>query len=274
MKSISKKTYITSKKEIDKIVAKFRSYKRNRKHPVILRGIRFPKGYNIEGFGGELDESIKFVDCDLRGLDLSQCWFSTLVAKDCNLRGMNLSEYVTTLRLEGCDLRDCHLDHMNLVFRYGRSEKSYDRLHNCDLRGADFEGADFDGLKERSKLYKQLSDTIPMACPATGKYTAYKKLSGDWIAELEIPEHAKRSSAGSTGKCRASEAIVKRIYKRRKSGSVITRKSGESLRSCDRIRYVVGQTVKPDGFCTNRFQVCAQGIHHFMTETEAEDYTF
>lgn len=258
----TRKTYITDRKEIDRLVAEAVA-RRNRNRPLVLRGIRFPRGYTFKGFG-VLDETIKFVDCDLRGIYFSNCYCSTLVCKNCDLRGQRLGDFLN-LRMVGCDMRKCEMTRMQFLFKNGNDE-----LRDCDLRGADFRGCDFEGLSERSKLYKQLDKITPMACPATGKYTAYKRLAGGWIAKLEIPEHAKRSSASYTGKCRASEAVVKRIYQRLGGGKVITQKEGVSIRG--RLRYVVGKTVKPDGFDTNRFHVCAPGIHHFMTAKEAEDY--
>ena len=260
----TRKTYITSRKEIDRLVAEAVA-RRNHKRPAVLRGIRFPMGYIFKG-SGVIDETLKFVDCDLRGIYFSNCYCSTLVCKNCDLRGQRLTDFLN-IRMVNCDMRKCDMTRMQFVFMDGSVS---DELRDCDLRGADFSGCDFDGLSVRSKLYKQLDKTTPMACPATGKYTAYKRLAGGWIAKLEIPAHAQRSSATNKGKCRASEAVVKRIYRHFADGSVVTATEGESIRG--RLRYVVGETVKPDGFDTNRFHVCAPGIHHFMTYKEAEDY--
>lgn len=265
----TRKTYITSRKEIDRLVAEAIDYTRTHKGPAVLRGIRFPKGYSFKDFGMVDENTVMFVDCDLRGLYFDSYWCSVLVCKNCDVRGQKLNEFYT-LCMSGCDMRNCDMRSMDFVFRHGNGLGSvYDVLRDCDLRGADFSGCDFDGIGERSKLYKQLEKLIPMACPAKGKYTAYKRLTGGWVAELEIPAHAKRSSATNKGKCRASEAVVKRIYQRL-GRKVITKTRGESIRGG--LIYFVGKTVKPDGFDNNRFHVCAPGIHHFMTAKEAEDY--
>ena len=36
--------------------------------------------------------------------------------------------------------------------------------------------------------------------------------------------------------------------------------------------YRVGETVKVDDFCTDRFEECAPGIHFFINKQEAIDY--
>ena len=272
----TRKTYITSRKEIDRLVAEAVA-RRNHKRPAVLRGIRFPKGYRIprpDNMASDPEDMertdrvvyIRFEDCDMRGIVEYGELEYLLYCKNCDLRGQRLTDFLN-IRMVNCDMRKCDMTRMQFVFMDGSVS---DELRDCDLRGADFSGCDFDGLSVRSKLYKQLDKTTPMACPATGKYTAYKRLAGGWIAKLEIPAHAQRSSATNKGKCRASEAVVKRIYRHFADGSVVTATEGESIRG--RLRYVVGETVKPDGFDTNRFHVCAPGIHHFMTYKEAEDY--
>ena len=105
-----------------------------------------------------------------------------------------------------------------------------------------------------------------MACPSDGAFTAWKKLHNGAIAKLLIPEDAKRSSA--TGrKCRSDKAVVLAIYD----------KNGESIESetsarTPGFRYTVGETVTPDSFDDNRWNECSNGIHFFITRTEAEEY--
>ena len=141
---------------------------------------------------------------------------------------------------------------------------------------------------------------IPMACPYEGEFIGYKKgkdkENDNVIVTLRIPAHAKRSSAWGN-KCRCSEAIVEDIRKierytdesckdvyenifRYKSRIIqSTSKQIKSARtifrygSCKKpLRYLLGQTVKPDSFDPNRFNECSNGIHFFMTEQEALDY--
>lgn len=108
---------------------------------------------------------------------------------------------------------------------------------------------------------------IPMACPDSGSFTAWKKAHGQ-IVKLLIPEDARRSSA--TGrKCRCDKAVV----------VAIETVSGESA-ELDEIAsdfdgtfiYKVGETVTEPNFCEYRFKECAEGIHFFINREEAVNY--
>lgn len=68
----------------------------------------------------------------------------------------------------------------------------------ADLRGADLCGADLRGAKGAY-----------MACPTDGSFIGWKKASG-YIVKLQIPEDARRSSAGGE-KCRCDKAYVAEI---------------------------------------------------------------
>ena len=158
------------------------------------------------------------------------------------LRGAYLSEAdLSEADLRGADLSEADLRRADLRGAY---------LSEADLRGADLRGA----------------KGITMVCPSDGAFTAWKKLHNGAIAKLLIPEDAKRSSA--TGrKCRCDKAIVLAIYD----------KNGESIESETSARtpgfvYKVGETVTPDSFDNNRWNECSNGIHFFITRTEAEEY--
>ena len=106
---------------------------------------------------------------------------------------------------------------------------------------------------------------FPLACPESGSFTAWKSVRGG-IAELLIPEDAKRSSAYGR-KCRASKAVVVAIYG--KDGTLL-----EAARSHYDYEFVycVGYTVEVANFDENRWKECSTGIHFFVTRQEAEDY--
>ena len=132
-------------------------------------------------------------------------------------------------------------------------------LYGANLRGADLRGADLRGAKN--------APFIPMACPDSGSFTAWKKARGH-IVKLFIPEDARRSSA--TGrKCRCDKAVV----------IAIETVNGESA-ELDEIGsdhdgtfiYKVGETVTEPNFCEDRFKECAEGIHFFINRQEAVDY--
>lgn len=108
---------------------------------------------------------------------------------------------------------------------------------------------------------------IPMVCPESGSYIAYKKASGV-IVVLRILEDALRSSA--TGrKCRASKAEVLKIENLDGSPSDVDKVASSYDRS---FIYRPGEIVSVDDFDTNRWNECAPGIHHFINRQEAVNY--
>ena len=156
---------------------------------------------------------------------------------------------------ERADLRDANLCGANLC---GANLCGAD-LRVANLRDANLCGADLRDAKN--------APFVPMACPDSGSFTAWKKAHGH-IVKLLIPEDARRSSA--TGrKCRCDKAIV----------VAIETVSGESA-ELDEIAsdhdgtfiYKVGETVTEPNFCEDRFNECAEGIHFFINRQEAVDY--
>jgi uncharacterized protein YjbI with pentapeptide repeats len=171
--------------------------------------------------------------------------------KRANLRGANLRG----ADLRGADLYDADLRDADLYDAY---------LCDADLRGADLRGANLRGADLRDAKNVPF---IPMTCPESGSYIAYKKASGV-IVVLRILEDALRSSA--TGrKCRASKAEVLRIEDL--DGSCLTVDSVNSSYDPNFI-YRPGEIVSVDNFDTNRWNECAPGIHHFINRQEAVDY--
>lgn len=97
-------------------------------------------------------------------------------------------------------------------------------------------------------------------------------IEGMGIAKLYIPKDAKRLSTIS-GKCRCDYAIVEKIM------SVIDGKPcefqfGESpiYNGSESICYEKGDTVVANGFNSNRWIRCSNGIHFFMTPEEVIEF--
>jgi len=133
-------------------------------------------------------------------------------------------------------------------------------LSGANLSGAYLSGAYLSGAKN--------IPYIPMACPDSGVFTAWKKAGGK-IVKLLIPEDARRSSA--TGrKCRCDKAVV--IAIENLDGTAPGIVSVASNRDRNFI-YTVGETVSVPDFCEDRFQECAAGIHFFINRQEAVEYS-
>ena len=130
--------------------------------------------------------------------------------------------------------------------------------------GARADLSDADLFKANLRDAKNL--IFPLACPEKGSFIGWKKCRGDLIVELEICADAKRSSA--TGrKCRCDKAKVVSV----------TTPDGDTVESaisgfdCNFV-YHVGDIVSVANFDDNRWNVCAPGIHFFISRQEAEDY--
>lgn len=197
---------------------------------------------------------------DLYDADLSYADLHGAYLREANLRGADLREAnLSMMGLRGENLSGANLYKANLYDSDLRGANLYDAtVSNVDLRGADLKGA-------KNVPY------IPMACPDTGEFIAWKKACDKagrhFLVKLLIPEDARRSS--STGrKCRADKAIVLSIE------PIFIKKVPEVVYSMhDRsFTYEIGKTVIAPGFDTNRFNECAPGIHFFINKQEAINY--
>ena len=182
----------------------------------------------------------------LIGADLTRANLYGANLSEANLSEANLSE----ANISGANLYGANLSEANLSEAY---------LIEADLTGANLYGANLVGAK---------NPNIPIACPEKGSFTAFKKVSGNYIVELEVPTDALRSSACSR-KCRCSHAKV--ISFTNPDGSpadvdVVYSNYDSSF------AYRVGEIVSVDNFDTNRWNECAPGIHFFITRQEAVDY--
>ena len=124
-------------------------------------------------------------------------------------------------------------------------------LYAADLRGANLRGA-------RGSY---------MACPTDGSFIGWKKASG-YIVKLQIPEDARRSSAGGE-KCRCDKAYVAEIQN--VDG---TKADIETVCSNhdNNFVYAVGATVEVSDFDDDRWNECAPGIHFFIDRRAAVEY--
>ena len=198
---------------------------------------------------------------DLRGADL----YGT------DLRGANLCDAdlgdadLGRADLYGADLHGADLSKANLCGANLRGANLYGaslrgaNLYRANLRRANLCGADLRGANN--------IPFIPMACPDTGTFVAWKK-ANKYIVKLEIPEDARRSSA--TGrKCRCDKAKVIEIQELDGSPSELT----EIASGYDHnFVYRVGEIAEEPKYDEDRWNECAPGIHFFINRQEAVDY--
>jgi uncharacterized protein YjbI with pentapeptide repeats len=225
---------------------------------------------------------IKFLDgtekeiADLYGANLYGADLYGANLRSANLYGANLygaDLYGANLRganLGGADLRGASLGGADLrgANLYG-ADLGGANLYGADLRGANLGGANLYGADlGGANLYgaKHLS-TFNIA--AQGVLTVWKKIAGDYIAELKIPAAAIRLNAYSSRKCRADSAKVVSIKNADGSASGVTKAASKHDNG---FVYEVGKVVSVSNFCADPRIECAAGIHFFITREEAVDY--
>ena len=233
----------------------------------------------------EFDEFVKanrltpaFIGSGLADIEYRD-YLQTFRGKD--LSGLNMSR----VDLMGMDLSGCNLRGANLEGALLRGAC----LYEADLRGANLCAAFLDGADLQATLMcganlfgARLQDAknipfIPMVCPESGEFTAYKKAELRQpnfspikyvVVKLKIPAHARRSSA-TTRKCRCDIAYVLKIYDLDR-----TEIQGVEATSIHdpHFKYTPGGTVVAPDFDTNRWNECSTGIHFFMSFQEAVEY--
>ena len=227
--------------------------------------------------GANLREAVLY-GAKLRGADLYGADLRGAVLYGANLRGANL--YGANLReadlrganlrganLYGADLREANLYGANLrgAVLYGAVLYGAN-LYGADLRGANLYGAN---LREANLYGADLREAIGtyMACPTDGSFIGWKKAS-EYIVKLQIPEDARRSSAGGE-KCRCDKAYVVEIQ-----NADGTKADIETIHSTHDANFVytVGATVEVSDFDGDRWNECAPGIHFFIDRRAAVEY--
>ena len=197
-------------------------------------------------------------DADLRGAYLCDAYLRGADLCNADLRGADLRDAdLRDADLCNADLRDADLRGADLCDAYlrGADLRNAD-LRNAYLRGADLRGADLRGVRGAY-----------IACPTDGSFIGWKKASG-YIVKLQIPEDARRSSAGGE-KCRCDKAYVVEIQNA--DGTKADIDTIHSNHDANFV-YTVGATVEVSDFDDDRWSECAPGIHFFIDRRAAVEY--
>lgn len=132
-------------------------------------------------------------------------------------------------------------------------------LSEAYLRGAYLSEADL----SEADLRGVIGMLVPMSCPDTGSFVAWKK-AHEYIVKLLIPEDARRTSA-TTRKCRCDKAVVLAIETAEgEQGPEEVKSNYDSS-----FVYRTGETVSVKDFDEDRWNECSTGIHFFITREEA-----
>ena len=147
-------------------------------------------------------------------------------------------------------------------------------FYNCNCRDQFYNNA-IVASDVKLSGYANIKELSSNRCPQEGSFIGYKKVISDpiyrkeYIAVLEIPEDAKRSSAFNK-KCRCSKAKVIRFEDL--EGNTVDIESAVSMVGCS-FKYTINKMVYPDSFDDNWQDECSNGIHFFINKHEARDYT-
>ena len=202
-------------------------------------------------------------DADLRGANLCDANLCDANLRGANLRGANLrGANLRDADLCGADLRDANLRGANLRDAdlcgadLRDADLCYANLCGANLCGANLCGANLCGAKGTY-----------MACPTDGSFIGWKKASG-YIVKLQIPEDARRNSAGGE-KCCCDKAYVVEIQNM--DGTKADIDTIHSNHDANFV-YTVGATVEVSDFDGDRWNECAPGIHFFIDRRAAVEY--
>lgn len=185
-------------------------------------------------------------------------------------------ETFRNLRFSSCSFISCSfIEEVNISNCY---------FHNCSFSNlyvglASFTGNRFSKCTLSNisiRTWSRSNNTIDNDCigffpkiPSYGSFYGYKAIQEHMIARLLIPADAKRSTS-SSGKCRASYAIVDEIMDY-VGQSMPDEVVGYSYYD-PFFEYHKGATVIPSGFTPNPTQECGEGIHFFLSFEEAKNF--
>ena len=197
-------------------------------------------------------------EANLRGANLCEANLRGANLREANLREANLCE----ADLREANLRGANLCEANLY----EADLREANLRRADLRGANLCEADLYEANLREANLCEAKGAY-MACPTDGSFIGWKKASG-YIVKLQIPEDARRSSAGGE-KCRCDKAFVIEIQNIDGTNADI-----EAIHSShdNNFVYAVGATVEVPDFDDYRWNECVPGIHFFIDRRAALEY--
>lgn len=201
-------------------------------------------------FEDSVYEIINLEGADFRGCDLSSTEFCY-----CNLANADF----TGANLEGCEFIDCYFGDV-LVLKGAENIRACKWKSNC--------------YSEDLHFYNIFNIKMPLET-AGQELIVYKILivrngyDELVIAKLLIPSEAKRI-VFKYSKCRCEKAKVLDIYSIDKTRHFAY---GFSCMYDKHFKYTVGEEVCADRFDEDAKLVCAHGIHFFLTEEEAIEYS-
>ena len=226
-------------------------------------------------------KNVKLNRANLANANLANANLRSANLRSANLRGANLEgAELAWANLSDADIRDANFSMANLY----RANLDDADLADADLTDADLYRANLtqanlsDADLYNTNLERVILDMaylvgaknipyIPLACPSEGAFIGWKKVDGEYLVKLQIPEDARRSSATSR-KCRCDKALVLDITSldgEKHYNKVVNYNYTTTV-------YKVGEMVYPNSFDDYRWLECSTGIHFFVNKQDAIDY--
>ena len=182
-----------------------------------------------------------------------------------NLSGANLSGAdLYGANLSGANLSGANLSGANL----SGADLSWANLYGANLSGANLSGANLSWANLSGANLSGIDLAKFRIVPEVGAFQGFKKLCNGCIAHIEIPDTAERVGGLAGRKCRAESAIVLSITDN--DGEYVLTSVASQYDS--NFMYKAGKTVIPDAWNNDERVECAQGIHFFLSLSEAETY--
>lgn len=214
----------------------------------------------------------KFIDCDFSGAKLNGSFMPRSTFMDCIFMKTEIIDAsLEKCTFNSCIFRSCIFDDSMM----SRAHAIFSPIVYCSFKDVKY-FKDFyfeEGIADKQG---KITQYYPLACPSDGAFIGWKKIFLDnnkqILIKLEIPEDAKRTSSGeSSRKCRCDKAKVLEITDM-ETGVHLHKVTNETGFMGKELDYIVGETVYPDSFDENRWNLCTHGLHFFINKQDAIDY--
>ncbi len=159
--------------------------------------------------------------------------------------------------LRYADLSSANLSYANL----SSADLSY-----ADLSSANLSSADLSSAKNTNSAYGLVRSVLP----EEGDFICYKKVAGDVVLTLLVPEYAARVTPWSDRKSRVSHATP--IRAETMDGRPVAETSFKSIHD-PLFVYIIGQLAEVKDFDASPDVVCTRGLHCYNSKQEARVHT-
>ena len=200
---------------------------------------------------------------DLKGADFRGCDLSSVEFYSCDLQGADF----TGADLEGCEFIDCFFGDKSSI----KTIMTRDNNIRAHVRCGSINDISSEGISHCYNIWdiRKPLDTTGQEFIGYKIVAAFEEEPVLAIAKLLIPADSRRI-VFKEEKCRCEKATVLDIYSIDKKNHY---KAARSIMYDKTFLYDLGAEVCADSFDEDVSAVCSHGIHFFLTEEEAIEYS-